>query len=127
LGNNGKYLNIDSVELIETSPSTSSCKSFEELGNHEMVHTIRAVEHDTLSSKRLRQILDSLSLASSSWSLRSSSIVEEDSTAESSVASVGKRGNNQSARVSKILVVVVHDGVDDLYDNGVVLPVVSEL
>jgi len=48
LGNDRQHFNIDAVEFIETTPGTSGAKTFEEFTNHNVVHTIRTVEHDAL-------------------------------------------------------------------------------
>ena len=56
LGNDREHFNIDSIELIETGPSTRRGETLEEFGNHEMVHTIRAVKHNALFGKGFSEI-----------------------------------------------------------------------
>jgi len=53
--------------------------------------------------------------------------MQKDGTAQGSVASISEWGDDQSWRVTKILVVVLQNTVDDLGPDIVVLPIVSEL
>jgi len=88
LGNNGKYLKVDSVELVEARPSTAGGETFEEFGHLLVVQTIGTVEHNTLTGQGLGEIFDSLCLTSASWSFWGTTIIEEESTAKSSVATI---------------------------------------
>ena len=80
-----------------------------------------------MASKGLRQILDSFSLASSSRSFRSATVVEVDGTTKGNVASISEGRDDESRRVTKVLVIVRHITIRDLNQNITVFPVVSEL
>lgn len=53
--------------------------------------------------------------------------MQKDGTTQGSVASISEWGDDQSWRVTKILVVVVELVVDNSYPDIVVFPCVSEL
>ena len=107
LGDDGEHLKLDSVELIEATPGPTRGESLEEFPHDHVVKTVRAVEDDTLSRQGFGQILDGLSLACTGGTLRGAAIVQVDGSAERSVASVSQSGDDQPARVTQVLVVVV--------------------
>jgi hypothetical protein len=80
-----------------------------------------------MSGKGFGQVLNSLGLTSSSWSLWSTSIVEENGSTECDVTSVSELSDDKSRTVTEVLVIVAHDRVGDLNEHIIVLPIVSEL
>jgi hypothetical protein len=127
LGNHREHLKVDTVELIETSPSTRGRESLEESSNHDVVHTVGTVEHNALLGQSLCQILGGLSLTCSSWTSWGSSQVELESTHEGHVTLICEWGNDESESVSEILVTVGVVCLDALDSAVFVLPVVSQL
>lgn len=53
LGNNRQHLQVNSVEFVEAGPGTTRGQSFEHLAHLVILHIIRAIEDDTLSSEGL--------------------------------------------------------------------------
>lgn len=127
LGDDTEHLQLDSVELIEATPSAAARETLEEFTHGLVVEAVGAVEHDTLPRQSLRQILYCLGLASSGRSLRSTTVVQVNGTAKSTVAPIGKWRDDETGGVTEILVVVLEDTVDDLGPDVVILPVVAEL
>ena len=131
LSDNGEYFEINSVELIEATPGARGGQSLEELAHRVVIETVRAVEHDTLDGKSFGEILDRLSLTSSSRAFRSTTVIEVLGSHESSVTSIGKCRNDETGRVTKVLESVFNRGSDHLDIEDVVLldlsPVVTEL
>ena len=66
-GDDRKYFNIDSVELIEASPETSLDQTGEYLLQTLRVHILSTIGNNTADTHRLGKILDSLCLTSSCW------------------------------------------------------------
>jgi hypothetical protein len=96
LSDNREHFKLDSVELIEARPGSARSKTLEKFTHLKVVKAIRAVEHNALSSEGLREILDSLGLSSTGRSLGGTTVVKVESTAESSVASIGKRCDHKT-------------------------------
>ena len=76
LGDNGQYINLKSVEFIKTDPGTACSKSFEKLTHGFKVNTALTIEDIAVASNTFCQLLDCLSLASSDWPNRGSTILE---------------------------------------------------
>lgn len=127
LGHHGKHFKFNSVEFIEAGPSTARGQSLEHFSDLLVVETVGAVEDDTLAGEGLRKIFDSLSLAGTSGTFRSSTVVKVDGTAEGNVATIRQWRDHKSGRVTQVLVVVVHLGVGDLDAHVTVFPVVAHL
>jgi hypothetical protein len=126
-GHNREYFNIDSVEFIEASPCTRGGKTFEELGNHEVVHTIRTVEYDTLLSKSFCKIFGRFRFTSSGWSSWSTSQVKIESTHKCHIALISEWSDDKTERVAKILVTIWIIGLDTFDPAVLLFPVVSKL
>ena len=96
LSNDGEHFDVDSVELIETAPGSSRSETLEEFTDHEVIHGIRTVEHNTLFGESFGQIFGGLCLACSCWSGWSSSQVEFECTHQSHVAFVCEGSDDQT-------------------------------
>ena len=53
LRHHGQNLQVDAVELVEARPRAGRRQTFEELAHLDVVHRVRAVEHDALARERL--------------------------------------------------------------------------
>ena len=126
-GNDRQDLNIDSVELVEATPETGLDEAREDLAHKVEVYCLTTIGDDTSNSETLCQIFDSLSLAGTSGTFRSSTVVKVDGTAEGNVATIRQWRDHKSGRVTQVLVVVVHLGVGDLDEHVTVFPVVAHL
>ena len=54
LSDYGQHLDVDPVELVETSPRSARRQPFEELRHSHVVELVGAVEHHALDRERLR-------------------------------------------------------------------------
>lgn len=122
-----QYLNIDSVELIEACPSTRGGETFEEFTNHNIVHTIGAIEDHTLLGESFSQILGSLCLSCSCWSCRCTSQIKLKSSHKSHVAFICEGGNNESESITQVFVTVRKVGLNTFNSAVIFFPIVSEL
>ena len=101
LGNDRQHFDIDSVELIETGPSSTLGQTREESAHHLVVKSIRAVEDHALYSQCFGEILGGFSLSSSSWALGVASIEEVEGASESHIALISEWGDNQSGSITQ--------------------------
>ena len=79
LGDNGEYIDFKSVEFIKTDPGTTCSKSFEKLTHGFKVNTALTIENITVASNTFCQLLNCLSLTSTNWANRGSTILEMQS------------------------------------------------
>ena len=57
LSNDRQHFNVNTIELVKATPCTSRCQSFKEFTDHNVIHGVRAVKHNTLFGKGLCKIL----------------------------------------------------------------------
>jgi hypothetical protein len=106
-GDDGEYIEQDSVELIEATPGARLGKTNEGLTQALVRHLWRAILNDHIVSQVLAQILDGLSLTGTSWSLWRSTSLHIESIGQSHVSSISEWSNDETAIVSLVLVTVL--------------------
>ena len=134
LSNDREHFKFNTVELIETRPRSRASQTLEELAHRLVVKAIGAIEDHTLDGQSLREILRGLCFTGSRRTGWGPSEAHVDGTHQRTVAPISKRCNDQSSRVTVVLVPVVSLGIDHSDHDGlsleplvVLLPVVPEL
>jgi len=84
---------LDTIELIEAAPGSRKCKTSEDLPEGNDVHLVRAVLDDYKEGQVLSEILDSLCLASSGWSLGRTTSLHVEGVGQGHVGTVCERRN----------------------------------
>ena len=92
-----------------------------------MVHTVGAVEHDTLFGQSLGEILGRLSLSSTGRTSWSTTEIKLQSTHESHVALIREGRNHKTRCVTEILVTVWEIGLNTLDTAVTAFPIVTKL
>jgi hypothetical protein len=130
LGNHRQHLDLNSVELIETGPSSSLAETREESSHQNEIDLIRAIEHNAKNGNGFGQILGRLSLTGTSRAGGVSTELNVKGTSNGNPASVGQGGDNKTGSGTHVLTTVVQSGLN-LLDNATVIRVffvvVSEL
>ena len=67
---NLSYLNIDAIELIETTPSAHLHQPREDAGHGLVIQSISAIDHETWQGQGLGQILGGFSFTGTSGTRR---------------------------------------------------------
>jgi hypothetical protein len=128
-GDNGKYLKINSVELIEATPESCLDKSREDDTHSDVIEGLSTIGDDASKGKTLGQILDCLCLSRTGWTSWGSSKLEGKCGSKGHNTSISKWGDNQSSIESLILIAVVKltCALSDIDVILLELPVESEL
>mmetsp|Transcript_20734 Transcript_20734/g.31850 ORF Transcript_20734/g.31850 Transcript_20734/m.31850 type:complete len:616 (-) Transcript_20734:4614-6461(-) len=120
-GHHRQHFDGDSVELVEASPGAGLGQTHEDLGHGQIVHLVRAVEHHNLQAEGTAEILGGLSLSSSGGAGGSTSHRQVKGLSEGDVTSIGERGDDETAAVADVLVVVVGHPIADARDTNSLL------
>jgi len=132
LGDHREYFFIDAIKLIEAAEGASGSETLEIALYKEMVHTIGAVEDNTVLGQGFGKILGGLCLSSSCRTSGSTTEVKLQSSHKSHIAFISERGDHKTAGVAEVLV-TVREACDYALNpslHGVILiklPVVPEL
>jgi hypothetical protein len=124
LGNHREHLNVNAVELIETSPGTTRRQTSKESAHHVHIETIGAVENHTLDGKGFSQILCRFGLTGTGGSSRIASEVKVECAGQRHVALIRERCDNETWSISKILVGIPEAG-DGLLGEAVEISVLT--
>ena len=98
LSNHGQHLEVNSVELVEARPSSAGGETLEELPEGNVIQTIGTVEHNTLLSHSLGQILGGLRFTGSCRSLGGTSQIQVERSEQ-----CPRRGNNDLRQFELIM------------------------
>jgi len=133
LGDHRQHFDLNTIELIKTSPGTSLGQAGEECVHEVEIDLVRAVEHNTVSGNSFGQILSRLSLTSTGGAGWVSTELNVECTSNRDPALVSQRGNNETGSRTHVLATVVQAGLDLLdlssirCNSGVFFVVVTEL
>ena len=94
LGDYRQHFDVDSIELVETTPGSRCRKSFEEGCHHRVGHIAWAVEDDAMFCQSFGEILCWFSFACTCWAGWCTTEIQLEGTHESHVAFVCKRCDN---------------------------------
>jgi hypothetical protein len=112
-GAHREHFGDESVKLIEATPRSRGGKTLEDTGETEIIHVIGAVEDVASLSDGIGEILGGLCLTGTSGTGGSATHLQVKGLCGCDVNSIGKRGNDESRTVTKVLVTVPELGIGD--------------
>eukprot|EP00760_Papus_ankaliazontas_P005950 PhM_4_TR1281/c1_g1_i1/m.7220 len=101
-----KHLDLDTVELVEATPTSGLCKSAEHTAQALVVQTIGAIEHHHVLADGLPEILNGLRLARTGRALGQPAKVQLQCRRQCHVRAICQWCHDKTAAVAKVLVVV---------------------
>jgi len=125
----GKYFQINTIKLIETTPKSGLAESFKYLGHIFVLMLIWTVSNDHPDSQSSSHIFDSFCFSSSGGSGWCSSVEHTHSLCQSNIASICKWSDTQSFFRTNELIRIITIPICDGNNQGVQIwfPVQSSL
>lgn len=127
LGDDREYLDIDSVELVQTGPGALLTQSLEQLVHHHGGNLVRTIEDDTKSAECFGEILGGLCLSGSGGSCGRGAQLIGHCAGDGDPASIGEWGDHESTGGPQVLIAVLHEGGDLPVHSFFIDQVVPEL
>lgn len=112
LSDDGKHLDINTVELIETSPATLLGETSEMTLHHLVINLIGTVVDDTKDGNSFSQILGRLSLTGSGRARWVCTELDMKGTSNGNPALVSQGGNDETGTGTHVLVTVIKHGLN---------------
>ena len=112
LGNDRKYLDEDTVELIEAGPAALLSKAREVTLHHLVVDLVRAVVDNAKDSDRLGQVLGGLRLACTGRAGWVSAELDVQGSSDSDPALIRERRDNETGSGTHVLVTIEKHGLN---------------